>query len=93
MKSIRGGSGEKPILIEQSPSKYWIILDKYLVPQYSALDNSAMASVQKLFDCDGLEKEVSKANEFTLQRTGKVKKTADGWELVEKGVLDYKGYL
>ena len=81
--------GEKPILTKQSPSKYWIIRDKYLVPQYSALDTSAMASVQILFDCPGYQQEVSGAKEFTLQRTGKVQKVGDSWELGEKGVLDY----
>jgi hypothetical protein len=90
IKSIRGGSGEKPILTKQSPSKYWIIRDKYLVPKYDKLDNSAMGSVVRyLFDCLGYQQEVSNANQFTLKRTGKVQKVGDSWELVEKGVLDY----
>ena len=89
IESTRGGSGDKPILTEQSPSKYWIIQDKYLVPQYLALDKSAMASVQNLFDCPGYQQGVSMAKDFTLQRTGKVQKVGDSWELVEKGVLDY----
>jgi hypothetical protein len=89
IESSRGGSGDKPILTKQSPSKYWIIQDKYLVPQYFALDKNAMASVQNLFDCPGYQQEVSGAKDFTLQRTGKVQKVGDSWELVEKGVLDY----
>ena len=85
----RGGGGEKPILTKQSPSKYWIIRDKYLVPQYLALHKGDMASVQELFDCPGYQQEVSGAKDFTLQRTGKVQKVGDSWELLEKGVLDY----
>jgi hypothetical protein len=90
VEDIRGGSANKIILTKQDSSRYWIISNKYLVPQHNNLNNMVMPTVQKLFDCPDYESSKSNPNSFTLVKTAKVTRLgADSWQLEEKGFLDY----
>ncbi|GBF78796.1 hypothetical protein [Aphanothece sacrum] len=92
IETSRTGSGKKPILTEQSPSKYCIVSingDLYLVPKKDALNTNDMTSVQVLFECEGYKKDVSNPKNFQLVKPGKVSEGNGHWVLEERGVLTH----
>jgi hypothetical protein len=92
IETSRTGSGKKPILTQQSPSKYWIVSisgNLYLVPKEDALNTNDMTSVEVLFECVGYKKDVSNPKDFQLVKAGKVSGGNEQWVLEEAGVLKY----